>query len=173
MVDALRNLGETVWAERELMKKTPRQRMSADERQYLQTKRLFSQLYRMIKTSCSTAGSVDGKFRYDRCTFDYGVYRLQSSTDMQHNVIIADIISLKTMEHTIRVTDFALASSSCSDMVDILPVIIATLGIQVNTRQLPDGSVETDLIYKPSFKKSLTSPHRKGNAGLSARNSGE
>jgi hypothetical protein len=172
MVDALRNLGETVRAEKELMK-ISRQGISKDEREYLQTRRLFLHLNRMIKANCTSAGSIDGKFRYDRCTFDYGIYRLQSSTDMQHNVITADIMSLRTLEHNIRVIDFALASSACSDMVEALPAIIGKLGIRVDKRQLPDGSAEVDLIYKPSLNKTLITPYQKNNAGLTRYNSGK
>jgi hypothetical protein len=152
MIDALRNLGETVRIEKELMKKSLKQMTHADERQYAQSTKLFLPLYKTIKTTCSTAASTDGKSRYDRCTFDYGRYRLQSSTDMQSNTIVTDIITFRTLEHTIKIVDFALATSACSDMAEILPAIIGKLGLQLNTRQLPDGSAEVDLIYKRGSK---------------------
>jgi len=152
MIDALRNMGETVRMEKELMKKSPKQMTLADKRQYAQSAKLFLPLYRMIKTSCSTAASTDGKSRYDRCAFDYGKYHLQSSTDMQSNTIVTDIITFRTLEHTIKIVDFALATSACSDMAEILPAIIGKMGLQLNTRQLPDGSAEVDLIYKRASK---------------------
>lgn len=151
-IDALRNLGETARIEKEIMKKSLKQMTHADERQYAQSTKLFLPLYKMIKTTCSTAASTDGKSRYDRCTFDYGKYRLQSSTDMQNNTIVTDIITFRTLEHTIKIVDFALATSACSDMAEILPAIIGKMGLQLNTRRLPDGSAEVDLIYKRASK---------------------
>ena len=158
MVDAMRNLGEAVRLEKELVREVPRRWTDADKKEYTRTAKLFLPLHRIIKATCQTAAGADGKSRFDRCTFNYGLYRLQSSTDMQNNVITADIMSLRTAEHTVRIVDFALASSACSDLAEVLPSIIGKMGFQVNSRQLPDGSAEVDLIYKRTLRRDTNTP---------------
>jgi hypothetical protein len=152
MIDALRNLGEAVRLEKELMKEAPKQWPPVDKKEYARAAKLFLPLHKLIKTTCQTAAGVDNKSRFERCTFNYGPYRLQSSTDMQNNTITADVMTLRTLEHNVRIVDFALASSACSDLAEVLPDIIGKMGFQINSRQLPDGSAEVDLIYRKLLK---------------------
>jgi hypothetical protein len=152
MVDALRNLGEAVRLEKELVKEAPKRWSPADKKEFARTAKLFSPLHRIIKTTCQTAAGVDGKSRFERCTFNYGPYSLQSSTDMQNNTITADVMTLRTLEHAVRIVDFALASSACSDLAEVLPDIIGKMGFHINSRQLPDGSAEVDLIYRKTLR---------------------
>jgi len=152
MVDALRNLGDAVRLEKEFTKEAPKRWSPVDKKEYTRIAKLFLPLHKLIKASCQTASGVDGKSRFERCAFNYGPYRLQSSTDMQNNTVTADVMTLRTLEHTIRIVDFALASSACSDLAEVLPDIIGKMGFQIYSRQLPDGSAEVDLIYRMTLR---------------------
>ncbi len=148
IVDAFRNMGESCDRGKKAMESYKKAKSSPGDVKLYKAYKSVSPLFKKVKTSCSVSGSKDGKSQYERCSFDFGVMKMKSSTDIQKNSVTMDTVSLTAPGIDLKISDFAVTYPVGEEYPEKLSLLAKKLGLKIGLKSLQDGSAEAELTYE-------------------------
>lgn len=148
IIDAFRNLGESCDRGTKFMKSYKKAKPSPGDVRLYNAYKSVSPVFKKVKTTCTSTGSKDGKSQYERCSFDFRVMKMKSSTDIQNYAATSDIVTLTAPGLDMKISDFAAAYPVGEDYPEKLSRLAGKLGLKMGLKTMPDGTAEAELVYE-------------------------
>lgn len=148
IVDAFRNMGESCDRGKKFMESYKKTKSSPGDVKLYKAYKSVSPLFKKVRSSCSVSSSKDGKSQYERCSFDFGIMKMKSSTDIQKNSVTMDTVSLTAPGIDLKISDFAVTYPVGEEYPEKLSLLAKKLGLKMGLKSLPDGSAEAELAYE-------------------------